>query len=86
LLQDNICAVPFCVAKARQTTSLVMFHSLTCRYYILLVLTLLRFILAGQAKCSSCLNLYCFCCTSFCLRISSSLVDGMFILPCIMTC
>lgn len=23
LLQDNICGVPFCIAKARQTTSLV---------------------------------------------------------------
>lgn len=25
LLQDNICGVPFCIAKARQTTSLVLF-------------------------------------------------------------
>jgi P-type E1-E2 ATPase len=24
LLQDNLCVVPFCIAKARQTTSLVM--------------------------------------------------------------
>lgn len=24
LLQDNICGVPFCIAKARQTTSLVL--------------------------------------------------------------
>lgn len=84
LLQDNLCVVPFCIAKARQTTSLVM--SLVSSMWntydtMLLVLTILRFILAGEAKRGSCLNLYCFCCTSFCLRISSSLVDGKFVLP-----
>lgn len=41
LLQDNICGVPFCIAKARQTTSLVRFclHGslyLQMQYYCLL--------------------------------------------------
>jgi Zn2+/Cd2+-exporting ATPase len=40
LLQDNISAVPFCVAKARQTTSLVFpLHLLLLNYILLSVLS-----------------------------------------------
>lgn len=81
LLQDNICGVPFCIAKARQTTSLVY---IVCMCEIQLNMQYccflhFEFILTGQTKCSSGLNLYCFCCASFCSGISSSLVDGKFV-------
>lgn len=61
LLQDNICGVPFCIAKARQTTSLVW--SLVCMcdtsasYTVLLFLTLLDSSL--QVKQSVALALTC---------------------------
>jgi len=47
LLQDNICGVPFCIAKARQTTSLVWSFLCLCDTLasdaILLFLTLLGY-------------------------------------------
>jgi magnesium-transporting ATPase (P-type) len=86
LLQDNICGVPFCIAKARQTTSLVRSFVFVCIVWhfsfrcSITVSYTFRFILTGQTKCSSGLNLYCFCCASFCPGISSSLVDCKFLL------
>lgn len=74
LLRDNITGVPFCIAKSRQTTSLVIIIIKPVRRCKKVRLITYHF--AGQAKRSSCINLDILGRSSISSWISSFVVDG----------
>ena len=57
LLRDNISGVPFCIAKSRQTNSLVLASLFALLSYILSLITILiLYQHVGSTKCGPCFN------------------------------
>ena len=78
LLRDNISSVPFCIAKSRQTTSLVFL-----RLSVILFSTSLCYIficvhgIAGQTKCGPCFIIHFDGLSLICVGVSTTLAYGI---------